>query len=778
MQTTAARKFGLFVLCSIAATNVAAKTTRVIEEVIITAQKTEQSIQDVPISVTAIDGEFMQSAGIADLKELSVYVPNVRMDDNDPGSPQIFIRGFGTNTFNPSFESSVGLVQDEVFFGRAGYFTEAMFDIGRVEVLRGPQGTLFGKNTVAGVFNVFSRPVTDDFSVNAEVRGGQHGEQHFEIGAGGMLNDWIGLRVSATDSESDGELHNSFLGTDAEQFEQDAQRVKLRLLPTENMEIELQYVDSSSAMNYWPKQLKNLDADTRDYLEDFDPNIEDNPHDFNTSMSRQGVLTKGSTTYSGKMTYNFGEVGGLSNLDSVLVLATTDYAVQQDQDLDASPADLLTLFNAEDYQQDTIEWRFAGDADSLFGLGSAVQFVAGMFYFESRYELNATFQLGNDIGSWLSTNDAQQLAGSDALLLPALRLAALTTTDDAYGFHYVQDTEAMALFGQISLTLGDNWVITPGLRYNREQKTADSLGQSSCGSTLPLLPALTCVTPLLLGTQDYDHRGLDHDKENVSPRLSLMYYVNEDVNVFSTISKGFKSGGFNSISFTGEDLAFDDESATTIEAGMKGRFQEGTLTVNATVYRTEFDKLQVLAFNGIFFDVGNAATAISQGLEIDFQWLTPWEPLSLLGAFGLLDASYDNYSNAPAPVSQGIDEQQDLSGKSIAFAPETSVILNPTLTFALGDKLRVNTSVDIIHQGEQYTDTDLDSNTRVDANTKLNIRLSLADIEELWSITLGIKNATDKATENQVIDAVLFPGSYYSQQNPGRHAYGSLRINW
>lgn len=750
---------------------------RVIEEVIITAQKTAQSLQDVPISVTAVDGEFMQDAAIGDLQELSVFVPNVRMDDNDPGSPQIFIRGFGTNTFNPSFESSVGLVQDELFLGRAAYFTESMFDVGRVEVLRGPQGTLFGKNTVAGVFNVYSRPVGEQLSANMELRSGEFGEQRIEAGVGGMISDGFGLRLAVLDSESDGQLVNQFNQRDQEAFDQQAGRLKLLFMPSDDMEIELIAVDSGTEMGYWPKQLMKLDTDTRDYLVDFDPKVEGDAENFLTSMDRDGELEKGSTTYSAKLSYQFGEVAGLRDLTMVAVLGRSDLFVEQDQDLDVSPADLLSLFNREDYRQDSLEWRFTGSAESLFGLGSDLQFVAGLFYFESDYRLKASVALGDDIGSWMDTEDARQLAGDDAPLLPGLRLLAATTEDENFRFRFRQNTESLALFGQFSLSLGDSWVITPGLRINREDKRINSLGQASCeGATA--LPPLSCVTPLLLGTQDYDHRGLERNESDISPKLSVMYYLSEETNVFATLSRGFKSGGFNAISFTGEDLEFDDESATTAELGMKGRFLERSLSVNATLYRTEFENLQVLAFNGVFFDVSNAATAVSQGLEVDWQWLSPWQALSVSGSMGWLDAYYQEYQSAPAPVSQGVDQRQDLSGERIAFAPELTATLSPSLRFAIGGGLSLSAGADIIHQGEQFTDVDLDDNVRVAANTKLNVRVSIAGNDEWWSATLGLKNATDERTQNQVVDSVLFPGTYYAQQNPGRQLYGALRLNW
>ncbi|MGB2255241.1 MAG: TonB-dependent receptor plug domain-containing protein, partial [Spongiibacter marinus] len=141
------------------------KERRVLEEVIVSAQKVEQSSQDVPISLTAVSGEFMKEVGAVNLQDLAPYMPNVRFSsDTDPALTQVNIRGFGSNPLNAAFESSVGFVQDEVFYNRPSYFSEAMFDIARIEVLRGPQGTLFGKNTVAGVFNVSSADPTDDFS--------------------------------------------------------------------------------------------------------------------------------------------------------------------------------------------------------------------------------------------------------------------------------------------------------------------------------------------------------------------------------------------------------------------------------------------------------------------------------------------------------------------------------------------------------------------------------------------------------------------------------------
>ena len=162
---------------------------RQLEEMVVTAQKTEQTLQEVPVSVTAIDGGFIQASGSADLADVSLYVPNVRVDADDLGSPQVFIRGFGTNAFNPSFESSVGFVQDEINFGRPGYFTEAMFDVDSVEVLRGPQGTLYGRNTVGGAVKyVTSRLDPDAPTLNARVNVGSYNQLDQIVSGTGFLS--------------------------------------------------------------------------------------------------------------------------------------------------------------------------------------------------------------------------------------------------------------------------------------------------------------------------------------------------------------------------------------------------------------------------------------------------------------------------------------------------------------------------------------------------------------------------------------------------------------
>ncbi|TJY60822.1 TonB-dependent receptor [Sinimarinibacterium sp. CAU 1509] len=764
-------------------TVVAAPPRRQIEEIVVTAQKTEQSLQDVPLSVTALSGDFIKNTGAADLTDVAAYVPNVRVDTDDPGSPQVFIRGFGTNTFNPSFESSVGFVQDEVFFGRGGYFTESMFDIDRIEVLRGPQGTLFGKNTIAGVFNVTSAGPTEEFSGDARYTTGSYGDRRIEVGMGGMLTDWAGIRVSMLDRKSDGQLYNTYLNRDEEKLDQRAERLKLKLYASDSVDMELTVVDSDTSIAFWPYQLYKLDAGSLAYLRTFDPEVEDQPNDL-TSMDTVGYLNKGSTTAGLKTSWAMGDLGGIQDFESVLVVGISQFYIDQLNDLDVSPSDIARLDSHEDHDQRTVELRFTGHSDGLFGLGDRLEFVSGLYYFDSDYAINAKVIAGQDLGSYAVTGDALELISGTSfgglfggISLPGLPLLGTITSplvgDDYYGFDYTQGITAYAAFGQFTWYLNDHWAITPGIRLNRESKDVFAQGGGHCRTE-----ALeTCIMQALVQGNPYDYPNLRRNESDISPKFVLQYYWNDDLNFYTSYARGYKSGGFNAISFTGEDIEYEPETAQTYELGMKGKFFDSTLSLNTTLYRTEFDNLQVLAFNGFFFDVSNAASAYSQGLEADFMWLTPFEPLSISGSLGILDARYKGYDSAPAPYGSAQDTQ-DLSGKRIAFAPSKTATLTPTLSLPLFAGLVTQLSVDVLYQGDQYTDTDLDPNTYVDDYTMYSARISLSDEQGLWAVTFGGSNLTDRRVLNQVTDATFFPGTYFAQLGGGRQLFGSISINW
>ena len=764
-------------------------------EVVVTAQKTKQSSRKVPVSLTALSGAFIKEVGASALADVALYVPNARVDAHDLGSPQIFIRGFGTNAFNPAFEGSVAFVQDDLFFGRPGYFTESLYDVDRVDVLRGPQGTLFGKNTIAGVFNVTTKGPKGEPTANVDVFGGTHSERRIEGGAGGMFGERFGARIGFYYRDFGGETYNQFLKREEDAANQRAMRGKFRWLPFSGLTTELMLATSRTSAPFWPYQLFRLDADTRTYLQGFDPNIEDDPKNFRTSFDTAGWIRKGSDTGSLKTDWELGKALGLSNLTGTLILGGSGFFIDQLNELDISPADIARLDSHEDHDQGSAELRFAGKAGSLFGLGTGLEFVAGLFHYQANYTLLARVLAGRDFGSYLLTDDAAILAtegqatGSIGFLgLPGLAgLGAITgplvTDGDYYQFDYRQRTGTDALFGQFTWKLTDKISVTPGVRLGMEEKTVDVIGRGYCTSKNVTgavtgavgAPSQPCVIQQLLKASDYAARDQRRKEYDFSPKLALQYFADHGVNYYASFAKASKSGGFNALALNADRLQFQGEKAKTYELGAKGRFFERTLNLNLGLYRTDFSNLQVLAFNGVAFDVGNAA-AVSSGVEGDFQWLTPLRPLKLLGSFGVLDAHYTRYPAGPAPISQGIGARQDLSGKRVAFAPRGTATFTPVLTLPLFRDTTLAFSGDVIYQGNQFTDTDLDPNVYSPSYVKYNARIILSEIRERWSLSIGGTNLGDKRVVNQTIDTIFFPGTYQAQQAAGRQLFAQVSV--
>jgi outer membrane receptor protein involved in Fe transport len=360
--------------------------------------------------------------------------------------------------------------------------------------------------------------------------------------------------------------------------------------------------------------------------------------------------------------------------------------------------------------------------------------------------------------------------------------APLLTDGDYYQFNYRQHARADALFAQMTWKLTTKIALVPGVRLGIEEKKVDVIGHGYCnskdatGAILdPLGVSQPCIVQTLLNAEDYEALGKTRKEYDFSPKLAAQYFADHGVNYYASYARAVKSGGFNALALNDQNLQFQGEKAATYEIGAKGRFFDRTLNLNLGLYHTDFQNLQVLAYNGVAFDVGNAQ-AISRGIEGDFQWATPYRPLKLLGSFGLLDAHYTSYLAGPAPVSQGIGARQDLSGKRVAFAPRATGTFTPVLRYTLFDDLSLTLSGDVVYQGNQYTDTDLDPNTYTPAYYKYNARMILAGRNDRWSIAAGGNNLSDTRVRNQVIDTVFFPGTYQVQQASGRQVFVQISV--
>ncbi len=733
---------------------------RALEEIVVTAQKTEQSVQDVPISVSVVNGAFLRDAGVTQLAEAARYLPNVQIV-NDPSVPAAYIRGFGTGTINEGFEPSVGLVVDDVSYGKAIYFADALFDVDRVEVLRGPQGTLFGKNTDAGLFNITTAEPTHELAGALRASLGTLSLKRFEGGVGGPLFDGLDFRASFLGWKQEGSVENTTLHRTEDALEQYAGRLKLRWAPSDVWQVDLAGFYASTETNFAGFQLKSLRDDSEAFLRRYDPAVEDDPFDQQTALDFPGIVDRNTDGASARVRRSLGDWALFRDLEATGIAATTGYRTTIDVDFDISPADITDIPWTQRYRQDSLELRLAGRLEPFFSTSGA-DFVAGVYLSRFGYVVDQFIFSGSDLDDYLLSADGQRavLGAGVPLPLPDVPLD-FRSLGDGVGVKLDEHARTAAFFMQSTLHVTDALGAITGIRVGREVKTGSIVGRT-------LGPG---VLGQAIGFRDYDEdRRIDDDE--VSPKLGLTYALGDDVTAFFTWSKGFKSGGFNATSFTNESLEFKAERATSFETGAKSRLLDHSLDVNLTFFRTSFRDLQVLVLNGAAFKGKNAADSTSWGMELDAAWLASWEPLSVAASLGYVRAKYDEFEDAP-PLAFSGETSQDLSGETLANAPEWTASLSPNIRLPLpflrgfkSEPLTLDLGMNASFQSRVFLDTTLAPETRQGSYAVLNGRIALGSGG--WQLGLAVKNLTDTDALMWATASSFFTDGYFARQIPER----------
>ncbi|MGJ8670173.1 MAG: TonB-dependent receptor [Oceanococcus sp.] len=758
-----------------------ASQRRQIEEIIVTAQKTEQSLQDVPVSVSAVDADSLRKAGIIGPEGIENQVPNLEMD-GDPQAPSIGIRGFSTDSFNIGLEPSVGLMIDQLFIGRTEFIPDGLFDLQGVEVLRGPQGTLFGKNTIAGVLIFSTAQASQDGDGQLLLSGGERGMLRGEAGTSLSLTDNVSARLALTHWRNDGEVENSFLNRGELSTDQTAGRVKFSADVSDQLNLKLNAQLSSSKHDYPGWQLYDLDSDALEYAQSKHAATEDNPLDGHTAFDLPAYVHRDSDLVHGIAEYDMGDFWGMSDVLFTAVLGQAGVVNDVLMDFDVSAADLVGVKADFEYQQTSLELRFNGRADTRWGDG--LEFVGGLFGFESQMDMLVDVAVGSDL-----TDFALTPAGAEALGAPSfpggsnplgliLNAIAIPGPDfnDGVTNYFLQDTVSYALFGQATWFLNQQWAAIIGLRLGSEEKDA----------LIRVAPYGPGFTGAILEADDFES-PLARDESEVSPKLGMRYEITDSISTYVTWTRGFKSGGFNAISFqdTGEGLQFEPEQADAWELGFKSRLLDNSLSLNGAVYYTDVSNMQVVNFNGVGFDVFNADGAELQGLELDLSWLPPIPWLSIDASLGISSAEYRSYPNGPTTAEQDNngETEQDLSGRTLPRAPTMSGSFRPTISLPVGrwfgHDLGIQIGLDASYRGEQYLTLDLDEKSRQEAYWLYGARLILGpQHDESWALILNGSNISNTKALNFVADHNLYANSYFANQIPERMLSLSLSMQW
>lgn len=737
----------------------AAQDRPALEEILVTSQKREENLMEVPISVNALAGEKIDDSGITGIERMADYIPSLNMTQTGIGTT-ISIRGISSGV-NQGFEQSAAQFVDGVHFGRAQLSRAPFLDIERVEVLRGPQSILFGKNSTAGAISITTAQPTDEFF--AKVTGlyePEHNEQDLRLVVSGPLSDTLSGRLAVLDRSMDGYYHNTTLGRDETQEDDRVIRGTLRWEPNADWDISLKVEDSS-----FDRVGRNMEVVNP--VEISLPGQDTIPYSFMLSELTGGAYQLDTTQDFRRQAngdYSFNNTRNVTlqvehqmndyTLTSVTGYNAYDYEELCDCDFVGVP--IIEIFSEEDYRQFSQELRLESPQTGPFS------YVAGLFYQTSE----------------LTFDDAVRVP-ADSILPPALELSGvqgatlLNGTDSRREFE--QDSDIAAVFFQGTWELTDDWRLIVGGRYTDEEKTASrrqfhTVPDPDTGVNVEREVG-TPQDPYnglygLFNIEPYETLRRTRSESGFTPSITVQYDLSDTDMVYASYTTGFKSGGFdvrsnahpdptvnNAVNASTGDpvpitgvFEFEEEEVQNFEVGGKFGFADGRAELNAALFYTDFQDLQTSQFDGAFsFNVTNAGEAEIKGLELDGRWLLQ-ENLILTGGLAWLDFEYKDFPTAQCYFGQAPGQTQcDASGQTREFTPEFQGNLGLDHTMPLGRDLSLRSNLDLIYSDEYLTTPTLDPRMVQGSYVKVNARVAISSNDDRWELALIGKNLTDEA---------------------------------
>lgn len=783
-----------------------------LDEVVVVAQKRAQSLQDVPVSVSAVDAEKISDAGIVDLQGLSDYVPNFSI--NETGiSTTITMRGISSG-INPGFEQSVGMYNDGIFYGRDQLARIPMFDMERVEILRGPQGILYGKNSIAGAVSQITAKPTEDFE--GSITGlyeTEHGEQDLRLVLSGPLAEGLSGRLAILDRSMDGFIFNTITKEDEQQEDEQVIRASLQWDVNEDITANLKTSRSTfdvigrnlevfgdtkldvtgatthlSALNVLSGGII-LNTDGQVTGTDADKYIEGN---LNYSVSNNGHASDNevnNTTLSVDWQ--------LDGLTLTSVTGVVDYEYDELCDCDFTGAKIFNATKSEEYSQFSQELRLTSD------LGNTVDYIGGLFYQSTDLEYGDSIVLTDPTVITTALN----LKGATTLS----PFAAGASTERTFD----QEGNLWALFAQATWNIDDNLRLTVGGRYTDEGKDASRKQQHKASQAYggQLLPAnapsgasaelaglVSAYNNLfgIFGVEPYDMMEGELDDSSFTPLVSLQWDANDQTMLYTTWTRGYKSGGFDARSNAHWDASvsnainplvygavyaavlgtqtsdeakavaaavagarasltgswtFDREESNSFELGSKMVLADGAAELNLALYYTEYKDLQVSQFDGALgFNVTNAGEATVQGLEADGRWAVS-DNVILTGSAAYLDFNYDTFPNSQCYFGQDSNSTThsglcDVKGERKEYTPEFQSNIGAVWSDQISNGYHLDAGMDLVYMDDYIYASNLDPKAKQDAFILLNARVALANANDTWEVALIGRNLTDETVVN------------------------------
>ena len=733
-----------------------------LDEIVVTAQKREQGLQDVPISITVIDGEQISKGNIENMADLSAQIPSVTISEAAAGD-QLFIRGIGSG-INPGFEQSVGLFIDGIYFGRGRQSLGLLSDLERVEVLKGPQSTYFGNNTIAGAVNITTKkPGTEWEAYVNSLYEAEHEEVDLQFGIGGPVNDQLGVRIAGRYRDIGGWLENTHTNSDVPEKESWTLRGTVVYMPVNELEITLKLDGShidAVGNNYQISPCVNAGSCL---FQQAIPGFEDNFDDIKQDGAvPDAIAPNASFTNDNHQQDSFNFMGNINyNRNGLSLISVTGFTSFDDDrnnvDPDFGPAPLSRSPRTQEFDQISQEFRIESSTSEK------LEYVAGVYWQTS--DLDFT---------------------DDLTFVPAGGIGRVV--------HH-QDEETTALFGAATWHLRHTLRATAGLRWSKVEKEVErdftivALDGSPAG-----VAVLGTFSALLDFAPHPNTLSFNREDDDATPSLNIEWDVADEIMLYGGYAQGFKAGGFDALSrspartpaefarFT-EAINFAPETVDAYEVGIKTKLFDGSVTLNGALFRSDYEDLQVSTFDGVSgFLVGNAGESRTQGVEVDISWAAT-EDLLVDFSFVYLDAKYIDFATAqcrfanprPNPDIPGVCI---LSGEPLLFSPELSGVFNLDYTRPLNNGYQLGFGLDLIFSDEYFVAADNDPNTLQDDFVKLNASISFGPADEKWSFSLVARNLTDEFTTTQGNDTPATPGSYFFNLNRTRSIALQARYNF
>lgn len=717
-----------------------------VAEITVTARRREENAQDVPIALSVVDAARLEATGNYTLGQVQQLVPSLQVFSFNPRNTNINIRGLGSNVAltNDGLENGVGVYIDNVYYGRVGQSQFDLVDLQQIEVLRGPQGTLFGKNTTSGAINISSRLPSFDPEFSGEATIGNHGYHQLRGSVSApILGDSVAFRLSVADTHRDGFLYNRAQRTHAQDYDNFSARGQLLIKPGDDIAIRLIGDYSQQRQRHVLNVLTNFFgtydngvAIPNNFFQravragyappPIDPfaRIGDSDSHYQSNMKGYGL--------SGQIDWEFEGAA----LTSITAYRWWDWNPANDGDSTALPV-ITKAQQANRQRQFSQEVRLASTGTNT------IDYVIGAYYFWQIIRGYGATAYGSAAANW------------NLPAVPAVIGNAALNGFEANSTS-TPETRSYAVFGQADWNISEALKLTVGLRFTHEKKSGAFEQFHVAGIDLSTLPAAQAAAALAIRNQfnPVTSYATSFTDNSLSGLASLSYKIAEDALIYGTYSRGNKSGGLNLTALpAGVDPDVRPEEIDNFELGLKSQWLDRTLTFNVAGFWTEVTDYQTAITEQVHNTVNyrqyiaNIPKVRSRGFEADLVY-APTEFISVTASGSYTDATYRDYANAPqAPENLNLNGIQDLTGEQLSGVPKFTYTLGADLAQPVGERggqgIEVYGHGDFSHRSSFNTSASNSRYAQIPGYGVLNVRFGVRSDDGQWDLSVWARNLTD-----------------------------------